>query len=214
MSIFTDNGSNPTVQSSKYQITFKDACGLETEKSEPHKTMHLAINQGVGTTWNLIWEPYTGFNVATYNIYRGISPNSLTFIGSTSGTSTQYSDQNAPAGELYYQIEVVSPNPCDPSRSISSSRSNIASTENVGIGNYNSSDIKVYPNPASDFLIIETNDVNKIINIEIYDLQGKSVQNWDRNELNIDVTALKSGVYILKITTETQPIFRKFVVKK
>lgn len=207
ISVFSDNSSNPIVQSSKYKITFKDICGLETEKSESHKTMHLAINQGVGNTWNLIWEPYTGFNVATYNIYRGVSPTSLTFIGSTSGTSTQYSDLNAPAGELYYQIEVVSPYPCDPSRSISSSRSNIASTEDVGIGNYNLSDFKVYPNPATDILTIYSENSANIQNVKIYDLQGKMIQNIQYNYSKIDLSQIKSGFYIIQITTATQEQF-------
>ncbi|MDX9892147.1 MAG: YCF48-related protein [Bacteroidales bacterium] len=204
MSIFTDNSSNPTVQSSKYQITFKDVCGLETEKSGAHKTMHLTINQGVGNTWNLIWEPYLGFSVATYNVYRGISSTSLTFIGSTSGTSTQYSDLNAPSGELYYQIEVVSPNPCDPSRSITSSRSNIASTDDVGIGNYNLSDIKVYPNPATDLLTISSENGSTIHNVKIYDLQGKLILNIQNDYSKIDISQIKSGLYIIQITTESQ----------
>jgi hypothetical protein len=109
---------------------------------------------------------------------------------------------------------VVSPNPCDPSRSISSSRSNIASTEDVGIGNYNSSDIKVYPNPTSDILSLYPETGVQILQTQIYDLQGKLVQNMEGNKTNIDVTTLNSGVYLLKITTPTHPIYRKFVVKK
>lgn len=204
LSMFTDNSSNPTIQSSKYKISLKDNCAIESQKSEPHKTIHLSINQGVGNVWNLIWEPYTGFNVATYNIYRGISPTSLIFIGSTSGTSTQYSDLNAPAGDLYYQIEVVSPNPCDPSRSISSSRSNIASTENVGIGNYNSSDFRVYPNPATDLLTISSENGSNIHNVKIYDLQGKLIKNVQSDYSKIDLSQIKSGLYIIQITTESQ----------
>lgn len=37
--------------------------------------MHLTINQGMGNTWNLIWQPYQGFVVSSYNIYRGTTPN-------------------------------------------------------------------------------------------------------------------------------------------
>jgi hypothetical protein len=96
-SLFEDLNSNPTVQSNQYQISMKDVCGLESQKSEPHKTMHLAINQGIGTTYNLIWEPYIGFDVSTYHIYRGISPTNLVLLGSTSGASTQYTDLNAPS---------------------------------------------------------------------------------------------------------------------
>lgn len=207
MSVFSDISSTPTVQSSKYQITFKDNCGLETEKSDPHKTMHLTINQGVGNTWNLIWEPYLGFEVSTYNIYRGTDPVNLSLIGSTSGSSTQYSDQNDHTGVLFYQVEVISPNPCDPTRSFTTSRSNVADNQGVGVENYDTSNLsvfKVYPNPATDFLTIYSeNDVN-IKNVKIYDLQGKMIQNIQYNYSKIDISQIKSGVYIIQITTESQ----------
>lgn len=207
MSVFSDNSSNPTVQSSKYKITFKDFCGIETEKSEAHKTMHLAINQGVGNTWNLIWEPYLGFEVSTYNIYRGTDPLNLSLIGSTSGSSTQYSDQNDHPGVLFYQVEVISPNPCDPTRSFTTSRSNIADNQGVGVENYstsNLSDFKVYPNPATDLLTIYSENSANIQNVNIYDLQGKMIQNIQYNYSKIDISQIKSGLYIIQITTETQ----------
>ena len=207
ISIFTDNSSNPNVQSSKYQITFNDVCGLETAKSEPHKTMHLAINQGVGNTLNLIWEPYLGFEVSTYNIYRGIDPLNLSLIGSTSGTSTQYSDQNDHPGVLFYQVEVVSPNPCDPSRSYTTSRSNVADNQGVGIQNHdpsNGADIKVYPNPATDLLTISSENGSTIHNVKIYDLQGKLILNIQNDYSKIDISQIKSGLYIIQITTESQ----------
>ncbi|MFH0867106.1 MAG: YCF48-related protein, partial [Bacteroidota bacterium] len=49
MSVFVDSTSQPDVQSNKYKISIFDDCGLESAKSAYHKTMHLAINQGMGT---------------------------------------------------------------------------------------------------------------------------------------------------------------------
>jgi len=152
MSVFVDNASLPNVQSSRYKISIFDNCGLESVKSGSHKTMHLNINQGMGTTWNLDWEPYEGFIVSSYRIFRGASPDSLQLIGTTSGGSTQFTDFTSPAGYIYYQVEVVSPNFCNPSKSYSSSRSNIATNNPNGIyeNTYTSDLFSIYPNPATD----------------------------------------------------------------
>jgi hypothetical protein len=46
-----------------------------------------------------------------------------------------YTDLTAPAGQLYYQIEVVSSYTCDPSRSFNSSRSNIVDNGSISCNN-------------------------------------------------------------------------------
>ncbi len=127
LSEFVDTQSNALVQSNRYEISFKDFCKIESEKSLPHKTMHLSINQGIGNTWNLIWEPYDGYTVTTYNIYRGTSQDDLVLIASLSGGNTQYSDLNAATGNVYYQIEAVSDFSCSPTKMYNSSYSNVAS---------------------------------------------------------------------------------------
>ena len=135
----------------------------------------------MNTTWNLIWESYEGFTVSTYNIYRGTNADNLSLIGTTSGSSNQYSDISAPVGDVYYQMEVISPNAVNPSKvstfvqklkdsgnshessaeSYNSSRSNIAS--NVVNGNNElvydegSSKINIIPNPVSDKLYVTGN---------------------------------------------------------
>ena len=127
LSEFVDTLSNTLVQSNRYQIATKDKCSLESAKSNPHKTMHLAINQGVGSTWNLIWEQYEGFTVNTYNIYRGTTAGNLTLISSLSGGNTQYTDLNGGTENVFYQIEAVSGFSCSPTKAYTSSYSNIAS---------------------------------------------------------------------------------------
>jgi hypothetical protein len=106
---------------------------------------------------------------------------------------------------------------CYPDRSYSTSFSNIATNDEVGILNQDSSnpfDIKIYPNPTSEILTLYPEIRVQILQTQIYDLQGKLVQNIEGDKTNIDITTLNSGVYLLKITTPTHPIYRKFVVKK
>ncbi|MFL5753337.1 MAG: PKD domain-containing protein, partial [Bacteroidia bacterium] len=52
-STYQDAASNPQQQSYRYKISIKDTCGVETLLSAYHKTIHLTINAGAGSTWNL-----------------------------------------------------------------------------------------------------------------------------------------------------------------
>ncbi len=161
LSVFIDTNSNPQIKSSSYKISILDSCGIETSLSSLHKTMHLNINQGMGNTWNLIWNDYEGFTVSSYNIYRGTSPDTLSLINTTTAGNTSFSDLAAPSGYVYYQVEVVCPVVCDPSKSINSyntSKSNIASNNPTwGIEQITkASDIfHIYPNPANDHITID-----------------------------------------------------------
>lgn len=217
LSVFADFNSFPAVQSNKYKISIKDKCGLESIAGAPHKTMHLSINHGQGTTWNLIWDAYAGFTVSTYNVYRGTTVNNLQLIGTSSGSNTQYSDINAPAGDLYYQVEVISPNSCNPTRSYNSSRSNVASTTTSGIvENARSADlISVYPNPAQDKVYIAANGFGtfKRCDVRVFNIQGKEVmdsQIQNQDVIQFDIAALSSGMYVVKIQTESNVIVKRF----
>ncbi len=80
----------------------------------------------------------------------------------------------------------------------------ILNTENLTI-----SGIKIFPNPFSDRLFIEFPDGQKLShNILIYDLQGRLIQCLLKNQFNpveIDVSALDKGVYIIQINDAMNP---------
>lgn len=224
--VYIDTLSFPDIQSNKYAISIKDSCEFESVKSISHKTMHLTINQGQNNSWNLIWEPYEGIEVSSYYIYRGLNSKDMVLIGTTSGSSTQYSDFNAPSGYVYYQIEVVSPSVCNimnklKSAKVSSfyniSHSNIATNRSTGISKVqNESKFSIYPNPADNQLYIELskNETIKGI-IEITNIEGQTVKTskFNSRKLPIDVSDLKSGFYTIMIETE-QGIFKQKFVKK
>jgi len=70
--------------------------------------------------------------------------------------------------------------------------------------------IKVYPNPASHFINVELTDNTKINEIIILDISGRLVKNVSASEMNIDVTALQIGNYILRISTTEGVVSKKF----
>lgn len=122
---WVDDNSNTATQAYSYKISEVSANGTESDLSLPHTTMHLQISQGQGTTWNLSWTPYVGFNYSGYRIFRGTSSASISLLTELSSSATTYSDNNAPSGNVYYQIEVVASS----AKSITaSSRSNIATS--------------------------------------------------------------------------------------
>lgn len=72
--------------------------------------------------------------------------------------------------------------------------------------------IKVAPNPAKDFLIIDFPDAQvRNFSFEITDFQGHSLLKR-ANEKRINVSGLENGAYIGIIKTENQTVVRKVVV--
>lgn len=70
-------------------------------------------------------------------------------------------------------------------------------------------DIKLYPNPANDFIQIET--ANTIENLMITTLLGKQVYNEITSASLVDIKELPVGVYVLHIKTNQEIIIRRFV---
>lgn len=73
------------------------------------------------------------------------------------------------------------------------------------------SDIKIYPNPAKDFVNIDVPNTDNY-HVEIYDMSGRTVYK-NKNQKQINTSKFKSGVYNLVLRTDTQSIVNKLIVK-
>jgi len=203
--LFTDSNSDPSVQAYRYKISSVDTCGNESPLSQEHKTIHLTINQGVGSDWNLIWSQYEGFSFTTYEIYRGTNPSNMIFLTSIQNTLNSYTDQSAPAGNIYYQIVAVNPNGCNPAKSTdySSSKSNIANTSETSSITELVSQVLIHPNPTStSFTITSKNSINS--SFKLIDIQGKVVLKGkiESTEETVDISKLSKGQYNLVFEDE------------
>ena len=70
------------------------------------------------------------------------------------------------------------------------------------------SGLRVYPNPAKDYCIIEyTSNINEVISINVFDINGRVVISKKtntiigKNTFSINTNELNSGVYIIKVET-------------
>lgn len=220
-SIFIDSTSNPASQSYNYKISAIDLCGNETELSTSHKTMNLSITLGINNSYSLIWSEYEGFMVNSYYIYRGTSENDLKKIASTAAGNFNYNDYNPPLGDVYYQIEVVSPNDCDPTQlkslnTYNSSRSNLVNTKTThllthqGLG----SDLIVYPNPFMNSMTVEIpNFTNYSYYFTIYDFTGHEVYKQISNSEKVEFVRgnLPAGIYFIEVNGK-ELFYKKIVI--
>ena len=76
-----------------------------------------------------------------------------------------------------------------------------------------------YPNPSSDMVSLNFNLPTEVktINYEVIDLQGKSIVlnssiHYNPGRITMDVSSLKSGIYICKINVDGNTVVKKLVV--
>lgn len=203
LSVWIDPVSNPAVQSYRYKITALDTCGVETPLSDFHKTIHLTINQGVGGAWNLIWSHYEGINFGSYNIYRGTSSSNMTLLTTIQSNLNSYTDLAPPSGIVYYQIEIVNPNNCTPTKSTNygSSKSNIATNDINNIVEISNEFISVYPNPTSADFTIEITKGLIGEDYTITDFSGRLLRSgtFHSNKEKVELDMFSNGVYLIQI---------------
>jgi hypothetical protein len=230
--VFYDVNSNPKVQAYRYKISAVDTCGMETPMSDLHKTIHLSINAGIDSTWNLIWSHYEGFNFGSYRIYRGFDSTSLQLLTQIQSTLNSFTDLNPPSGNVYYQIEVVSPHPCYPDSiytkaqtNYNTSRSNNVNTSAAnpfnGITERLISDysVNVYPNPNNgqfDFELISAKrdlfklSIRNVLGQEVY--QQANIQATGRYTQSLNLGRVAPGVYYMVIENSDSRLVKKIVI--
>jgi len=88
---------------------------------------------------------------------------------------------------------------------------NLSTSNNQSIAG----NIKIYPNPTSDFLYFISSESNiSVDKVEIYDTIGKRVFASELNNNSIDISNLTPGVYMVKIYSEDGGYVTKKIIKK
>ncbi|AFL81058.1 hypothetical protein Aeqsu_1573 [Aequorivita sublithincola DSM 14238] len=90
---------------------------------------------------------------------------------------------------------------------------NIVFDATIGVSDFSKDQFAVYPNPATKGYVNITSKVSGAKNISIFDVLGKQVIKTTLNSDRLDISALNSGVYILKIEQGKTSTTKKLVVK-
>ena len=117
-----------------------------------------------------------------------------------------YTDLAPPVGPVYYQIEIVNPNNCDPTKimNYSVSKSNIVNNGMGGMNSLNIADINFYPNPTSNFVTVRFNNNFLGSKYQIVDNTGRIVLSGvlsDENQI-VELNTLSAGIYSFRVIGE------------
>jgi hypothetical protein len=222
VAMFIDSNSNPSVKAYRYKIATKLKYGYSVMNSNEHKTIHLTINKGTGSSWNLIWSHYEGISISTYKLYRGTDQSSMVFLTDIAGNLNSYTDLTPPSENVYYQIEMVLDYACNPAvakpllksvkaeNDYASTKSNIVNSVNAtsSVNDILIDKGIVYPNPVDNTLYIQ--GLIGTEQYEIYSTQGVLI-NKGILKSSIDVSNLQNGVYHLRIITANGWTTHKFI---
>ena len=71
--------------------------------------------------------------------------------------------------------------------------------------------VKMFPNPAKDFVQFSKNS-NELLDIEIFDVLGKSLMKVKNVQDEVNISSLGSGLYFVQMTLGTKATTKKLVV--
>ena len=83
----------------------------------------------------------------------------------------------------------------------------------LSTNNYNTSGVSFYPNPADDYLKIKNTTNQKVYNVQVFTVLGKSVFHQKENIKEINTKQLSKGIYILKFKINNRLYSTKFIKK-
>jgi beta-lactamase superfamily II metal-dependent hydrolase len=225
---YVDSVSNPQESSCRYRITVLDKCGVETLMSNYHKTIHLTA-AGSGSNVNLTWDEYVGFEVKRYDIYRGITADTLTLIDSLETGKDYYNDDFKLNGTAYYTVEAIGYDSdgtddmvvAQPYKNKTErrSKSNIVSVHVTDNNNPVTNPVlfKFNPNPASNQIeITSIKDNGEMSDFKIFNLMGvvvKSVQLESEKEI-VKINDLEDGVYMISLKCGPVIQMEKLIIRR
>ena len=139
--------------------------------------LRIFYKANAGDAWTQIGSSYTTENAAWLDVSIPLPNKSANYMIAFEGTS------NWARGINVDDVSVVD-----------------ASVLGVNDVVKNSNGIKVYPNPARDFVNIASD--KKISSIEIFSLTGQLIKTVEKDSKQVDISELKRGIYLLRLKSE------------
>ena len=163
-----------------------------------------------GNTTILNWETASEFNNDRFEIERSKDVKEFEKIGNVRGYGTSnipvfyhHSDQLDSSGTYYYRLKQIDYDG-------TATYSNI-----IAVSFQLEAKIMVYPNPAQDWIIVQTKDANAAYRLQIFSTSGNLIIEQHLENRNgqheIDVRNLPKGVYFVSISGHERIMTQQFV---
>lgn len=180
-------GISAVADAGSYKVAVTGTCGTDTS-DEAIVIVNATPAPVIQQNGAVLTSSITGASYAWY-----YNSNTISGASQQSYTATQTGN---------YKVEVTSADGC----SGTSAEVNVVIS---GIETINGVAVSVYPNPATDVLIIQS-DVT-VLGVEVFDITGKK-QLADNSRTNsININSLAQGTYVLAITTGNEVVRKPFI---
>lgn len=130
----------------------------------------------------------------------------------TTNNFTKNSLEFTPTGS-FVVIYVRAPNASTSSLEVFYDNIELYETSTLSVDDVFASNFKVYPNPAQDYIQIESRDV-QVSSVEMYNLVGKKlISETNLVDSKLNISSLSTGVYLLKVNAEGRSLNKRIVVE-
>ncbi len=233
LSVFNDVVASPLARSWRYKIAAFNFCDDQSDLSNHHKTLHLNTFDQGGTSTLVTWDQYEGASYTAFDLWRYTNATGWELI-TTVGTGTlSYVDPIPLTTEgLDYMVEINFTNICTATvmkaQDFNKSRSNKEkgifdpgagqddySNNGIQETNLSNLNVKLYPNPTQgEFTVALTEQVQ--LKYEIISLTGTIHASGTLNDLEnvFQLDYLESGMYYLRLSSNTDSKHLPFIIKK
>lgn len=214
---FVDSLANPMVRSYRYKISAVDTCGVESELSWNHKTIHMVKSSFAGDNY-LSWDNYEGFTYPSFLVWKYTDQTGWANIATLPSNLNSYTDLAPTGTNIDYFIEAVPSDGCTSTKAqdhntTRSNRQTILSGTNIE--EFEKIYVNLFPNPTKNqFQIQLSNGTVNNWSYEVYDISGKSIlrqRKLSNNNHTIDLSDTESGIYLVRIQMGNKMVFRKVV---
>lgn len=220
-SIGPANG-NPNLTAYRYKLQIRNTCGNYGALSLWHETIFVQDQLNGNFNWNAYAIESSGTPVANYNLKRvNITNGQETLVGSTTNnifTDPQYASL-ASSGNIKWFVDATGFN-CNPTAKVAAqkvkTKSNHANDLIITkLNQFNvSNNVKIYPNPAKDDVVIELSIIGDNMSIEFTDVLGRTL--YTTNALQaintINTSNYVKGVYFINILVNNRIVSVKKIV--
>ncbi|MBK8806416.1 MAG: T9SS type A sorting domain-containing protein [Bacteroidales bacterium] len=215
LSVYKDEKSNPEKTSERYKISAVNECGIESELSREHKTMHLQSIVTADEYVKLIQDFYEGSYIGEYILY-GITKQkyAIPYAYYNSELYESWINERIKSDDIYYYYIVINLNSfCQPvaqhpklksdSGPFSQSLSNIAEAQLLETNTEISLDslvkLKISPNPSTGDFTVEIPE-NGIL--KIHTLDGKLFSEQTVTAGVLPFYNMPKGVYFIYLDAQ------------
>ncbi len=184
-----------------YYLKAVDSCGNSSGLSDETKPILMSASVGGGNI-NLSWTPYMGSSVvSSYQVYRKMGTGSALVVYQTSAGSLNYTDTFSGAQNRSYIVEAIFTLPCSGGIRVLSNPLHVFPSS-LNESSLLNNEYVLFPNPAtSNISIINKRGLNQIKSIQVTDVSGKIIENFEydkaQSDIKLDIQHYANGSYFV-----------------